>query len=485
MSRLRNFFFTNQNTKQTVIKNTVWIGASTIVMKVLRAAILIYAARLLGTEGYGVFSYAMSLAGIAAMFSDMGLSSLLTRELIQKKEGSKQYLSTSIAVKIIFILFVILLIGVIGPLVVQFPEAKTIMPVLAFSIGFESLRNFFYSISRAQNRMQTEAGIGFATELVCTVLVLGVFFKTPSAYTLALAYMIGNAWGLLITSVTLRRHIGFFWRYVKNDHIIPLMKATIPFAVMGIFGILMTNIDAVILGFFGNKEILGLYGAAQRPISVLYIIPGFLNVTLLPIMSRFAVDEKGDRLATITKKSLLISFGVALPIVLGGAIVAKPFINAAFGFSYVGAALTLQILLFSLLFSFPASIISDVLLAQDNKRTLVRASIAGALVNVVLDFIFIPQWGIAGSAIATVLAQCTAFFVLSFSAQAYVKGFLTKSRNIVTAAILMTIVVWWLVSLAVPLIAIVPIGGLIYIGTLFILKESLLKEFFSTFQRER
>ncbi|MDI6734266.1 MAG: oligosaccharide flippase family protein, partial [Patescibacteria group bacterium] len=91
---IKDFLFKNKSEKQTVIKNSFWLAFGNIAGRLIRAVLIIYAARILGTEGYGIFSYALGLAAFFTIFSDIGLSSLLTRESIKKPEKIAEYFST-------------------------------------------------------------------------------------------------------------------------------------------------------------------------------------------------------------------------------------------------------------------------------------------------------------------------------------------------------------------------------------------------------
>jgi O-antigen/teichoic acid export membrane protein len=482
MQRLKRFLFTNQTTKQTVIKNTFWIASSTVIMKVIRAAIIIYAARILGTGSYGIFTYAMSLVGIFAIFSDMGLSSILTRELSKGRTDDREYIATSMFVKFGFILIVILAIILLGPVISRFDEASSLMTVLAFSVAFESTRNFLYALTRAKNTMQTEAGINIVTELCCTTLVVFMFFTNPTPYTLAFAYMIGNGIGLVAMGIAVRRYVSNILTHIKYSLVLPILRNSWPFTIMGAFGILMTNIDSVIIGHFTNEETLGLYGAAQRPISLLYIIPGFLNISLLSIISRFASQQK-DRMQHLVQKTVALALSIGLPITVGGILIAQPFINVAFGYQYIGAVLTFQLLLVSLLFSFPGSMLSDVMLAENKQSVLIRSSILGAVTNVILDLLLIPRFGIAGSAVGTICAQLVANGIFFIETRKTYRLHLVRNlwkTAIATAG--MGIFTWFLLAASLPLILIVLLAGALYIALLFVLKDSLVQTMLASFR---
>ena len=78
-SRIKEFLFENQNTRQTIAKNTFWLSFGEITGRLLRLGIVIYAARILGAAGWGVFSYLTSLAAVFTIFTDVGLGAVLIR----------------------------------------------------------------------------------------------------------------------------------------------------------------------------------------------------------------------------------------------------------------------------------------------------------------------------------------------------------------------------------------------------------------------
>ena len=65
--KIKQFLFKNSSAKQTVAKNTFWLSVSNFGGRIIKAVIIIYAARVLGTAGYGVFSYALTLASFLTL----------------------------------------------------------------------------------------------------------------------------------------------------------------------------------------------------------------------------------------------------------------------------------------------------------------------------------------------------------------------------------------------------------------------------------
>ncbi|KKL89073.1 hypothetical protein LCGC14_1918330, partial [marine sediment metagenome] len=115
MSKIKDFLFKNKNVKQIIAKNVFWLGVGQVGSRIIRAFIIIYAARLLGAAEYGVFSYALGLAGFFTVFADIGLSPILTREVAKKPGRGSYYFATTFWMKIILLAVTSLLVIFLAP----------------------------------------------------------------------------------------------------------------------------------------------------------------------------------------------------------------------------------------------------------------------------------------------------------------------------------------------------------------------------------
>ncbi len=476
MKKIKEFLFQNKGIRQTIIKNIIWLSSGVTLSRIVRSLMIIYAARVLGTEHYGIFSYALSLAAVFNIFSDIGLSSLLTRELVKRTE-KKEYLATSFILKMSLVLLTSLVIAFISPLFTNITEAKPLMLIMAALVAFDSMRGFLFSISRSENRMQFEAIFEIITEVFITTIGFIILSKAPSAKNFAIGYALASGLGLLVALFALKEYVSGTFKYFKKELVGSIISSAWPFAVMGIFGVFMTNIDSVIIGYFQPVGDLGLFSAAQKPISLFYLIPGFIYTSLFPFISKFIKEEDEARLSVLLRKSIIFSLGLALPIVLGGLVIAGPLINVVYGHDYINATLTFQILLLTLLPIFPGMILSSTLLAEDKQKTFIKSSAVGACLNIALDLILIPIYGIAGSAIATVVAQIAVNGIfLKEILKNHKLNIWKDMRKILLASALLTIAALIMKTLLWPLVSIILLSSGIYFGLLFLQKEEIIED---------
>ncbi len=475
--QIKEFLFENKSIRQTVLKNTIWLAVGNVASRLIRAILIIYAARVLGTEGYGVFSYALSIAAFFTIFSDIGLSALLTRETVRNSDPEKksEYLSTTFWIKLVLLAITALITIFVAPHLTKIIEARPLIPIVALLLVFDSLRGFGFSITRAQNRMELEAVLSILTDLFITILGLFVLFINPTTIALTYAYVAGSGIGFVLIFITLRRQLkGIFLKFNKNL-IKPILSTAWPFAIMGLLGGFMINIDTIILGIFRSAYDLGLYAAAQRPLQLLYVIPAVLAIPLFPIMSKLVHNNSLTKLKELLENSIAIVIVIAIPITVGGIILGKQLIDLVFGQGYGGATLTFQLLLITSLPIFPGSIIGNAIFAYDKQKIFILSTSFGAVTNVILDLILIPIYGIAGSAVATIIAQIFTNGI-NWREMKKINNFKTiryLGRTFI-ATIIMSIFVIVMNSLGLHIIPNIILSAIIYIGTLILLKEPLL-----------
>src|SRR3989344_4200718 len=97
--KIFDWLLNNRTVDQTIAHQPLWIFAGQMISRLLRAAIVIYAARVLGASSWGAFSYAIGIAAFLTIFSDIGINALITKEASRNPELKNRYLSTAFFLK--------------------------------------------------------------------------------------------------------------------------------------------------------------------------------------------------------------------------------------------------------------------------------------------------------------------------------------------------------------------------------------------------
>lgn len=437
--KIKLFLFENQNLKQTVAKNTFWLFFGQISGRLLRTGLIIYAARVLGPSSWGAFSYVMSLVAFMTIFSDMGMGAIVTRESSKNPEFSKKYFSTAFCLKLVLLVVGMSLIIFGAKYITNIPEAKALMPLVAIILFFDSLRNFGFVISRAKEKMQLEALNEIITNFMITALGLAFLYFIPTSRSLASAYIYGVAIGFFVILLMLKDH--FYSSLISFDKALikPIIKDSLPFALASFLGAIMINTDLIMIGWMRPANEVGFYSAAQKPVQVFYTIASLFAVSIFPALTKTLKDslEKGGR---ILEKAISMSLLVAIPLSLGGIILANQIIGLLFGSEYLAATSSFQILMLTILIIFPSVIVSNSILAHEQQKNFIAFSLIGAIGNIFFNFILIPYFGIAGASASTVLTQLVSnYFIWNKMQTINPFSVLPNIKKIVLAGIVMAI----------------------------------------------
>ncbi len=475
--KIKAFLFKNTSTKQTVAKNTFWLSVSNFGGRIIKAGVIIYAARVLGTAQYGVFSYAITLAGFLTLFMDPGINWTLVRETAKAEESERRTIfSTTFLLKLVLVLVGIGFIIFLAPYFSTLPGAKALLPVVAVVLALDTLREFFTSVLRAKEQMQWDAAIFLLTNL--GILAFGFFFLhlSTTAGAFAWAYVAGDILGIALAVFLIRRYFKDLVGFFSAKLIAPILRTAWPFALTGALGALLTNADLIILSWMRDASEVGIYSAAIRIVQLLYLVPAILQFSTMPIFARLA-NRDPRHFRTVLERVTKVILMAAIPLSIGGAILAAPLMALLFGSAYAPGGPALSFLLIGLIFDFPAALISSAIFAYDHQKSLIVTSALAGAVNVTLDLILIPPFGMLGSAVGTLITQIISNWYLWHVMKKinYFEVVPALKRSLVAGAV-MGMTVAALAALHVHVILSVLAGGAVYALVLVALREPLLRE---------
>lgn len=480
-NKIKHLLFRNVSPRQTIAKNTFWLGIANVGGRLTRAVIIIYSARVLGAADWGIFSYMVSLVAFIEVFTDVGISPIFVREtakLHHEPERKKQILSTSFYLKLVLLLLGVLAAVFIAPHFIASYNAvtRTVLYLVIFILAFDTVRDFGFSIIRAQEKMQWEAGLYLFMNVAIVVFGFLSLYLSRSVVAFTFAYALGTGVGMIATVYALRHELAGIFSNFSTKLTNYIVKSAWPFAVSSVMAVLMINTDILIIGWLNSVSDVGLYSAAQRIVQLLYLLPSVMNISLLPTFARLAKTDDQKLRATL-ETVLSALFMIAIPIAIGGFILGREITLLVFGSGYLGSTTSFRILILTILIDFPATILTSFIFAYNEQKKLTIYAAIGGISNVLFDLILIPRFGIAGSAVSTFTAQLLSQAYLRTTAKRINHyRVLPRLTRVFSAAALMTLVVLALKLFAVPVVLIIAAGGLIYLGALVLLREPLVRE---------
>jgi O-antigen/teichoic acid export membrane protein len=475
--RVKSFLLKNKSAKQTVAKNTVWLSVSNYGGRLIKAAIVIYGARVLDTAGYGVFSYALTLAGFVSLFLDPGINSILMRETAKSSDEERmEVFSTTFVMKVGLIACGVLAVIFIAPYFSTLPGAIALLPLVALILSFDTFRGFFSALMDAHEKMEWDALAFLITNLAIVIFGFAFLAISPTARSFTWAYVIGTGIGALAAFIFVFPYLKRSLSHFSAKLVGPIIRSAWPFAVIGALGLLLTNTDILIISWMRSASDVGVYSAVIRIVQMLYLVPGIIQTATLPVFSRLAKKDN-EKFRSVFERTLGFIFLASAPLALGGVILGTQVMGIIFGPAYRAGGMALKVLMVSMLFDFPASIIAAAVFAYDHQKGLIISSTIAGVANVLFDVLLIPRFGITGSAFATLGAQILSnWYLWHMMKKINYFAVFGRIRRIIVAGAVMGAISAILFVVGVNVLVNVAASALLYFVILWMFREPLLIE---------
>jgi len=476
IKKLIDFFWKNYFEEQRIVKNSFWIALSRFGGSFLRAILVIYSFRILGPVLQGSFSLAMNFILIFSFIPDFGLTAVLIREIIQNKEKKREILANSIFAVLGLVFISLIFINLTKEIFLKDQLAIKIIFILSLFLIFDTLREFLYSLFRAEERMEFQGISHLLTNLL--LFLLGIYFLkiNPSPVYLSYAYLGSGLFGFLLTLLILRKEIFYnFFQFLDYKLILSLFNKSWPIGIANFLFLILTYLDSLIIGWFHGNRDVGLYNSTVKISEFLYFFPAALAMAVFPIVNRKLKSEKNNLKETLFF-SLQLSFFISLPFFVGVFVLAPEIINLIFGKDYLVSYPALRFISFSIPFNFFLLIFIDTLIALDKRKELLLYDFSIVLINFVLNLIFVPQFSYFASSLITsfssLMSLVFAYLILKRHVNFSLGG--VKFLNYLLSSFLMGILV---LLLPFHLVLKIIFGALFYFLTLFLLKDDLILKF--------
>lgn len=460
------------NTVQRIAKNTIVLFIANIISKIISFFYVMYTARYLGAEGFGILSFALAFTAIFGVFTDLGLSPLTVREVARDKSLAGKYLGNIIVIKIFLVIITFGLIAITINLLGYSKQTIKVVYFLALSIIFGAFSGIFYSIFQAYGKMEYQS-VGHILKGV--LMLSGALFAISqgfsvvgfaSIYFLVNAVVLGYSFVVCAWKFVLPR-IEVDWSFWK-----PTIKEALPFGLAMTFVMIFYWIDSVMLSLMKGDEVVGWYNASYRLVLFLLFIPNAFIAAIYPIMSKFYITSQ-NYLRLSFEKSFKYLAIIGIPIGVGITLLAKRIILLIFGTEYMNSIFPLQILVWSSVFIFMSQPFGNLLNCLNKQAIVTKIAGICVLLNIVLNLILIPKFSLIGASIATVLTEFASLMLCLIYGFKIGYPFFSKKveiiiSKIIIASIMMGLFVIYFTHLA--LLVLLPLAGLLYFAGLYIIR---------------
>jgi len=394
--------------------NFGWLVADRGVRLMVGIVVGSWVARYLGRQDFGLLSYSLALVSIFAALTPLGMEALIVREIIKDPRKGGKWLGTVIGFRSAAAVASSLI--ALGLAVGLRPgDSKAWLMVGTLSVG-----TIFQSLESGELWFQAH------TQMRSLVLPRLLLFMAMSCLKItAVLHGAGVAWFSVLTAseqivsgsitwILVRRSLGAGNRLSFHTPLgLKILSQSWPLAISALTVILYMKLSQLVLSGMQGDAALGIYAAAIKIPEVATFLPGVLASSLLPWLMRRRSEGSqayGAALQRFFRINALMALSISIPV----SIAAPWIIRLLYGPAFAEAGPVLAVYVWALPFLFLGVARGQHLLNELMTQFPLWFSATGLSINLAACALLIPRFGPMGAALATVLSQLTAAFLLSF-----------------------------------------------------------------------
>lgn len=378
----------------------------------LNFAISLMLARLLGTGGFGIYSYAIAWVALLSIPATLGLDKLVAREVAiyqtQSAWGLMRGLLRWTNQTVLGVSFGLaaIAIAITWSLKTALAEPMFLSLCIAFlALPILALRSLRLEAMKGLHRVV----LGQVPEFLIAPVLLFCF--TVASY-LFWKKDIAPAWivSLHVMTLVVTFSIGARWlnqalpQQVKtvapNYAIRSWLRSAIPLMFLGGMEIINARTDVVMLGAMQGSEAVGIYTVVNKISQLIVFVLVSVNSALAPTATGLYVRGQFEQLQQIVTQSARIIFLISLPIA-GSLMIFGDWFLRLFGSDFLRGQTALTILSVGQLVNASSGSVGLLLTMTGHENYTAIGVGTSALLNVILNLLLIPSWGIEGAAVAT------------------------------------------------------------------------------------
>lgn len=368
-----------------------------------------YLSRTLGKDGIGIYTYTNSIAYYFVLISMLGLTNYGNRLVAQTRDDkvklSKTFSEIYTMQIAISIFSLICFCGLIFIMSEKYRNIYLIQFMYVSSALFD-VSWFFYGIEQFKKVLIRNA-------VLRVIMLIGIFIFVKNENDVC-KYTFIMAFGTLISQI-------YLWFGLKKEvkytvpnfkkvivHLKPNIILFIPVVAVSLY----RTMDKVMLGALSTMNETGLYENANKIVTIPLSLIVAIGTVMMPKMSNlFAKGEKNKILIYLRDSMQLIS-ALAFAMCFGMAAISKRFAPLYFGKEFTECGKLILYLSVIMIFGSLASVMRMQYLIPKGKDTsYIISVICGAIVNLIINFILIGNYGAMGAVIGTISAEFVVFLI--------------------------------------------------------------------------
>ncbi len=416
------------------------LGLGEALARLIAFAATVYLARTLGAPLYGVIVLATTVLLYLTYLSDLGIEALGVRDVAAARDALPEILAPTLGARLLVALALVAVTMAIGLSVMAQPDGAILatytLVLLPAALGTKW-------VHLGLERSGTASLGRTLTELTSALLIVVLVRRPEDLARAPLAQLVGEGVGAFVLLRFLPTGFGRLRAAIRPEAIRPLLKRSWPLVLHGLLGLAIFNSDFLFLRGFRDSASVGLYAAAYLLISFFLNLGAAYTMTLLPVLTRLR-DDRAEAKVLYDGSMAQVMVG-ALPVALGGFLVAGGVIDLVFTPAYHAATLPLQVLIWTIPVALIRNVSQSALVAYGRQDQLLHTVAWAAALNVGLNLLLIPRWGMLGAALATLATEVVRTMLAGWYTHRLGLEMTAPRRftRTAVATLLMGAAVWW------------------------------------------
>lgn len=460
-----------------VARNAVYNSSATLIGNVSGLIITIFLARALGPENFGIYSLSISIAFLVLAFTDLGINQTLVRYVSDAlSKGNlplvRGYIRELGKLKLILTgatsLTILLLSDFLAEYAFHNEAMATPLKIVSAFVLLHPISGFLVGIFNGLN--------DFRANLVKSITY--EFFRATSIIVLvSIGYsIIGALLGFIIATLVsimalmlllLRQYRRYIFGLAEKIDMKRVIRFTGYLTIGSIAWTVFAYVDSVMIGMFMPAEYVGYYRASY---SVISAVAGILSLpaVLFPVF----VQLEGRDLKNAFNRVFKYSAMLAVPASFGLPAISREVILTVYGPDYLSALPVFWVLSFLILRS-AVGFWAVIFNAKEKPEYPVRAILIGMVMNVLLNYLMIPAFGIVGAALATLASNMAVWSILAYLSKREFGIFFSPShiaKPVIASLVMLAFLIHFTPTKVVEGIAIVMAGAAIYFAALYMVR---------------
>lgn len=388
--------------RRDVGRNMKPFAVAQVSVRMLGLVVVVMVVRLLSTEDFGRYTVALALSSMVTIPVESGMGGFIVREGTQWPDRMGIVLGHVMALQAFLGLAAVGVSAAVGVVLNYDAETLTTTVLLTLAGVAAIITRSQMAVLVSLKRARPYAMYTTMQAFVLTILTLVAAFAGGGPVGIAVAALSTSVLSFPAGQVLLRRHWTLKMRF-RREGLRRTFTVSVAYAASKLGTAVLTYIDAVMLQAISGNGAAAQYGAAYRLSLAVRLAPQIYSDSLSQPVARLARTDRAQ-LADLFNRAASQLFMLAVPIALGGLLLAEPLMTTIFGDRYAEAAPVVALLLLTLLVQFPRQAVIQSALALGLERRVALAYLATIVVNVSVNALLIPTYGPLGAAIAMVVS---------------------------------------------------------------------------------